>query len=97
MLLQDLIRQKLAHSLLEKRLFSQVILLEIDFLTINIEDNIFGENHKEKTSKRRIRIVCNKRLGFRKLYDRGDFPISVNHDAKGNKINWKARNRFAYY
>lgn len=28
-------------------------------------------------------------LGFRKLYDRGDFPTSVNHDAKGNKINWK--------
>lgn len=27
--------------------------------------------------------------GFRKLYDRGDFPISVSHDAKGNKINWK--------
>ncbi|KAJ3394678.1 hypothetical protein HDU92_006667 [Lobulomyces angularis] len=27
--------------------------------------------------------------GFRKLYDRGDFPISVNHDTKGNKINWK--------
>lgn len=28
---------------------------------------------------------------FRKLYDRGDFPISVNHDAGagGNKINWK--------
>ncbi|KAI9095826.1 parkin co-regulated protein-domain-containing protein [Phlyctochytrium arcticum] len=26
---------------------------------------------------------------FRKLYDRGDFPIAVNHDAKGNKINWK--------
>ncbi|KAI8927748.1 parkin co-regulated protein-domain-containing protein [Entophlyctis helioformis] len=36
----------------------------------------FSEKHKEKTS-------------FRKLYDRGDFPISVNHDAKGNKINWK--------
>ncbi|KAI8849258.1 parkin co-regulated protein-domain-containing protein [Chytridium lagenaria] len=27
--------------------------------------------------------------GFRKLYDRGDFPMAVNHDAKGNKINWK--------
>ncbi|KAI8897589.1 parkin co-regulated protein-domain-containing protein [Globomyces pollinis-pini] len=40
------------------------------------KDNIFGDNQKEKTS-------------FRKLYDRGDFPISVNHDAKGNKINWK--------
>ena len=26
---------------------------------------------------------------FRKLYDRGDFPISVNHDAKGKSINWK--------
>jgi hypothetical protein len=27
--------------------------------------------------------------GFRKLYDRGDFPISVKHDTQGNKINWK--------
>lgn len=26
---------------------------------------------------------------FRILYDRGDFPISVNHDTNGNKINWK--------
>ncbi|KAL7749274.1 hypothetical protein RI367_005426 [Sorochytrium milnesiophthora] len=26
---------------------------------------------------------------FRKLYERGDFPISVGHDAKGNIINWK--------
>ncbi|EPZ35189.1 hypothetical protein ROZALSC1DRAFT_28594 [Rozella allomycis CSF55] len=26
---------------------------------------------------------------FRKLYDRGDFPISVNHDGKGNRMNWK--------
>jgi hypothetical protein len=30
-------------------------------------------------------------LGFRKLYDRGDFPISVNHDGNGNKINWKVK------
>ncbi|TPX49898.1 hypothetical protein SeMB42_g02437 [Synchytrium endobioticum] len=27
--------------------------------------------------------------GFRKLYDRGDFPISVGHDSHKNKINWK--------
>ncbi|TPX35123.1 hypothetical protein SmJEL517_g02437 [Synchytrium microbalum] len=27
--------------------------------------------------------------GFRKLYDRGDFPISVGHDSSKNKINWK--------
>ncbi|KAI8818113.1 parkin co-regulated protein-domain-containing protein [Fimicolochytrium jonesii] len=26
---------------------------------------------------------------FRKLYDRGDFPIAVNHSPNGNKINWK--------
>ncbi|EGF76711.1 hypothetical protein BATDEDRAFT_36223 [Batrachochytrium dendrobatidis JAM81] len=42
----------------------------------NKPKDIFSEKAKEKTS-------------FRKLYDRGDFPISVNHDAKGNKINWK--------
>ncbi|KAJ3201156.1 hypothetical protein HDU82_008315 [Entophlyctis luteolus] len=30
-----------------------------------------------------------RQTGFRKLYDRGDFPMAVNHDAKGNKINWK--------
>jgi hypothetical protein len=46
----------------------------------NQEVGIFAESpQKEKTS-------------FRKLYDRGDFPISVNHDAKGNKINWKVYN-----
>jgi hypothetical protein len=38
--------------------------------------DIFSNNDNDQTS-------------FRKLYDRGDFPISVNHDAKGNKINWK--------
>ena len=40
-----------------------------------------------KAPRKRQVLVIN--LGFRKLYDRGDFPISVNHDAKGNKINWK--------
>jgi len=28
---------------------------------------------------------------FRRLYDRNDFPISIMHDAKGNKINWKVK------
>ena len=27
---------------------------------------------------------------FRKLYDRGDFPILVSHIAKGIKLSWKA-------
>ncbi|XP_014806721.1 PREDICTED: parkin coregulated gene protein isoform X2 [Calidris pugnax] len=30
-----------------------------------------------------------KPTAFRKFYERGDFPIALDHDAKGNKINWK--------
>ncbi|ESO08710.1 hypothetical protein HELRODRAFT_184607 [Helobdella robusta] len=26
---------------------------------------------------------------FRKFYNRGDFPMALEHDAKGNKIAWK--------
>ncbi len=26
---------------------------------------------------------------FRKFYERGDFPIALDHDTKGNKIAWK--------
>lgn len=26
---------------------------------------------------------------FRKFYERGDFPIAIEHDTKGNKIAWK--------
>lgn len=29
------------------------------------------------------------RSAFRKLHNRGDFPIAVHHDGYGNKINWK--------
>ncbi|XP_077987357.1 parkin coregulated gene protein-like [Glandiceps talaboti] len=30
-----------------------------------------------------------KPTDFRKFYDRGDFPIALEHDTKGNKIAWK--------
>ncbi|KAM5129065.1 parkin coregulated gene protein [Mantella aurantiaca] len=30
-----------------------------------------------------------KPTAFRKFYERGDFPIAVEHDTKGNKIAWK--------
>ncbi|KAI1240732.1 PACRG, partial [Lamprotornis superbus] len=30
-----------------------------------------------------------KRTAFRKFYDRGDFPIAVQHECAGNKIAWK--------
>ena len=29
------------------------------------------------------------KTSFRKFYDRGDFPIALEHDTKGNKIAWK--------
>ncbi|KAJ1339371.1 hypothetical protein BSLG_006025 [Batrachochytrium salamandrivorans] len=46
-------------------------------------------------ASRKIAPVQPNKPSFRKLYDRGDFPISVNHDAKGNKINWKNHLPFA--
>ena len=30
-----------------------------------------------------------KPTDFRKFYERGDFPIALEHDTKGNKIAWK--------
>ena len=30
-----------------------------------------------------------KATSFRKFYERGDFPIQLEHDTKGNKIAWK--------
>ena len=29
------------------------------------------------------------RSTFRQSYDRGDFPISLKHDGRGNRITWK--------
>jgi hypothetical protein len=35
---------------------------------------------------------------FRKFYDRGDLPISVEHKANGNKLHWKLeRNKLDYH
>uniref|UniRef100_A0A8C3B4R8 Parkin coregulated n=1 Tax=Cairina moschata TaxID=8855 RepID=A0A8C3B4R8_CAIMO len=33
-----------------------------------------------------------KPTAFRKFYERGDFPIALEHDTKGNKIAWKTLN-----
>merc|ERR1712071_596299 len=30
-----------------------------------------------------------KPTSFRKFYERGDFPIALDHDTKGNRIAWK--------
>ncbi len=32
-----------------------------------------------------------KKTEFAVFYDRGDFPIMVEHDTKGNKIAWKVQ------
>ncbi|CAF1544561.1 unnamed protein product, partial [Didymodactylos carnosus] len=34
-------------------------------------------------------IRPSKPTAFRKFYERGDFPIALEHDTKGNKIAWK--------
>ncbi|KAF3831258.1 hypothetical protein GH733_000150 [Mirounga leonina] len=36
-----------------------------------------------------------KPTAFRKFYERGDFPIALEHDSKGNKIAWKYQ--FVYH
>ena len=33
-----------------------------------------------------------KGTDFRKFYERGDLPIALEHDTKGNKIAWKVSN-----
>ena len=33
---------------------------------------------------------------FKKFYDRGDFPIALEHDTKGNKIAWKVSIQHLY-
>lgn len=37
------------------------------------------------------KIRNSKPTAFRKFYERGDFPIALEHDTKGNKIAWKVR------
>ena len=38
-----------------------------------------------------VKIRPSKPTAFRKFYDRGDFPIALEHDTKGNKIAWKVK------
>lgn len=44
----------------------------------------FGPGKAGATSVR-----CSQPTQFRKFYERGDFPIAIEHDTKGNKIAWK--------
>ena len=37
-----------------------------------------------------------KPTNFKKFYDRGDFPIALEHDTKGNKIAWKVSYQDVY-
>ncbi len=49
--------------------------------------NIFQVNAPPSAQATRIRN--SKPTAFRKFYERGDFPIALEHDTKGNKIAWK--------
>lgn len=43
------------------------------------------------------RIRNSKPTAFRKFYERGDFPIALEHDTKGNKIAWKVNLESEFY
>jgi len=34
---------------------------------------------------------------FKKFYERGDFPIALENDKKGNKIAWKVHSRYSFW
>ncbi|XP_064618086.1 parkin coregulated gene protein-like [Liolophura sinensis] len=36
-----------------------------------------------------FKVKPSRPTAFRKFYERGDFPIALEHDTKGNKIAWK--------
>lgn len=48
---------------------------------------VFKVNSPPSAESTRIRN--SKPTAFRKFYERGDFPIALEHDTKGNKIAWK--------
>lgn len=36
-----------------------------------------------------FRVRPSKPTAFRKFYERGEFPMALEHDSKGNRIAWK--------
>ncbi|CAG5121572.1 unnamed protein product [Candidula unifasciata] len=56
------------------------------------EVNIYEKNNLTKPEPPCAGAFKERETGgtsFRKFYERGDFPIALEHDTKGNKIAWK--------
>ncbi|XP_022098750.1 parkin coregulated gene protein homolog [Acanthaster planci] len=64
------------------------------------DKEIVAEAFTIQSQMKNAKVVCPPKAGafveqegrptaFRKFYERGDFPIALEHDTKGNKIAWK--------
>ncbi len=69
---------------------------------------IIADAFTVKSQMKNAQVISPKKAGafvqspgkpteFRKFYERGDFPIALEHDTKGNKIAWKVTNNTHYY
>ena len=61
---------------------------------------LFAQGFTTRTRMKNVEVVGPPKAGafkkrpakqtqFRRFYDRGDLPIALEHDTKGNKIAWK--------
>ncbi len=48
-----------------------------------------ASSNVKRASSAAFRVRPAEPTNFRKYYERGDFPIGIEHDSKGNKILWK--------
>ena len=67
--------------------FSTIIYFWYIFLSGNFILNIFQVVGPPEAGAFKKRPA--KQTQFRRFYDRGDLPIALEHDTKGNKIAWK--------
>lgn len=69
---------------------------------------IIADAFTVKSQMKNAQVISPKKAGafvqspgkpteFRKFYERGDFPIALEHDTKGNKIAWKVTIPFIHH
>ena len=69
------------------------------------ERGLKAEGFSTKSRMKNAKVDCPPKAGafderplstptdFKYFYERGDFPIALEHDTKGNKIAWKVSNQ----
>ena len=59
------------------------------FTKIPLLSSSIKSNHFWRAYNYRVNLKYLGPTAFRKFYERGDFPIALEHDTKGNRIAWK--------